>query len=157
MQDFETLYAQYYARVFKYVMSLCHNASLAEEITQECFFKAFKSIDSFRGECRVISWLCQIAKNCYFGHVKREKNRRLKEIPPAQAGTSIEERFIERESIHDIHRVLHGLREPYKEVFWLKHFGELTFKEIGELFDKSESWGRVTYYRAKMMIREEIK
>ena len=157
MQDFEELYAQYYARIFKYVMSLCHDPSLAEEITQDAFFRAFKSIGSFKGECQISSWLCQIAKNCYFSHVKREKNRLLREAAPAQADTGVEAQFIDRESAQGVHRILHGLREPYKEVFWLRHFGELNYQEIGALFGKSESWARVTYYRAKMMIREEIK
>lgn len=157
MQDFEELYAQYYARIFKYVMSLCHDPVLAEEITQDAFFRAFKSIGSFKGECQISSWLCQIAKNCYFSHVKREKKLRIKEIAPEQPDTGIEAQFIDRETAQGVHRILHGLREPYKEVFWLRHFGELGFQEIGGLFGKSESWARVTYYRAKMMIREEIK
>ena len=156
MQDFEELYAQYYARIFKYVMSLCHDASLAEEITQECFFKAFKSIGSFKGDCQISSWLCSIAKNCFFSHFKRE-SRRVNPPEEIASDTNIEAQFIDRDTAQDIHRILHGLREPYKEVFWLRSFGELNFREIGELFGKSESWARVTYYRAKIMIREEIK
>ena len=157
MQVFEELYAQYYARIFKYAMSLCHDLSLAEEITQDTFFRAFRNIGSFRGDCQLASWLCQIAKNCYFSHIRKEKHSQEFAYASAQAESTIEAQFIDREAARNIHRILHGLREPYREVFWLKHFGELSYKEIGELFDKSESWGRVTYYRAKMMIREEIK
>ena len=158
MQDFDAIYAEYYARVYKYVMSLCQQPSLAEEITQDAFFKAFMSIKNFKGNCRLSSWLCQIAKNCYLSHIKHERVRK-KRLPDAAppAGKDIEAQFLEQESARGIHRALHSLREPYKEVFWLKTFGELSFREIGELFGKSESWGRVTYYRAKMMIREEME
>ncbi|MBQ8507964.1 MAG: sigma-70 family RNA polymerase sigma factor [Clostridia bacterium] len=157
MQDFEEIYAEYYARVYKYMMSLCQNPSLAEEITQEAFFKALKGIGSFKGDCKISSWLCQIAKNCYYSHLDRERARRnhLPEMPPGSM--DIEARFVEKEAAGSIHRVLHKLKEPYKEVFWLKTFGELSFREIGDLFGKGESWGRVTYYRAKMMIREELE
>ena len=157
MQDFEEVYAQYYALVFKYVMSLCQRPSLAEEITQETFFRACKSIGRFKGGCRVSSWLCQIAKNCYITHGRREKLRRNVSPVEEHYDTGIEEQFLQKETAKSVHRVLHSLREPYKEVFWLKTFGELNCREIGELFSKSESWARVTYYRAKMMIREELE
>lgn len=156
MQDFDEIYAEYYLRVYRYVLWLCQNPTLAEEITQDAFFKAFKGIDGFKGDCKMSSWLCGIAKNCYYSHLKRERIR-SGYSPEALENGDIEAQFLEKETALGIHRVLHGLREPYREVFWLKTFAELSYKEIGELFGKSESWGRVTYYRAKTMIREELK
>ena len=63
---------------------------------------------------------------------------------------------MDKEQAIAIHKLLHKLEEPYKEVFHLRTFGELSFKEIGEVFGKTESWSRVTYYRAKMKIIENL-
>lgn len=155
MQDFDEIYEQHYMRIYKYLMSLCQNPSMAEEITQETFFRAYKGIDGFRGDCRISSWLCQIAKNTYYSRRKRERSQ-FGEIP-AEAVEDVEAHFLMKEAAYGAHRALHGLREPYKEVFWLKTFGELSFRQIGELFGRSENWSRVTYYRAKIMIREELE
>ena len=103
MQDFEEVYAAYYARVFKYVMSLCHDASLAEEITQECFFKAFKGIEGFKGDCQIGSWLCAIAKNCYFSQIRKE-SRRTKPPEEIPSDANIEAQFFDKENAQDIHR-----------------------------------------------------
>ena len=156
VQEFEEIYAEYYLRVYRYLLDLCRNPSLAEEITQEAFFKAYKGIGSFKGDCKISSWLCEIAKNSYFSHLKREKNRRKFQPQDAPAG-EIEARMLDSEAAMGIHKALHGLKEPYREVFWLKTFGELGFRQISELFGKTESWARVTYYRAKIMIREELE
>jgi len=156
MQEFEEIYAQYYLSVYRYVFTLCGNAIFAEEITQDTFFKAYKKIDSFKGECKISSWLCTIAKNCYYSYLKREKYRRKLGMQN-ESVNDIEEGFIERETAMGIHKALHNLKEPYREVFWLKTFGELNFRQIGDLFEKTENWARVSYYRAKIMIREELK
>lgn len=155
MQDFAQLYAQYYMRVYKFVLSMCRDPALAEEITQDSFFKAYQNIDRFKGECSISSWLCQIAKNSYYSHLKRSRKRQP--LPSGDTSIDVEARLLEKEAAYGVHKTLHKLREPYKEVFWLKAFGELSFREIGELFDKSESWARVTYYRAKIKIREELE
>lgn len=158
MGEFEEIYAEYYTMVYKYILSRCANPSLAEEIAQETFFRAFRSIGSFRGDCRIGSWLCQIAGNLYLSHARKMKNRD-KNVPDGAIPDmmNIETQFLDREDAARIHRALHNLSEPYKEVFWLKTFGELGFKQIGELFNRSENWARVTYYRAKMKIREELE
>lgn len=156
MQEFEEIYAQYYLRIYCYTLNLCKNPSLAEEITQDALFRAYKSIDSFKGECNISSWLCSIAKNCYFSHLKREKMRQNLRHE-ADLSLNIEEKFFEKATAMDVHHALHRIKEPYREVFWLKTFGELTFRQISELFEKTESWARVTYYRAKLMIREELE
>lgn len=155
MQDFEELYEQYDRLVFKYVMGLCRDSLLAEEITQETFFKALRGIKAFKGNCSLGSWLCGIAKNVYYSQCRRRQSLPLSEV--LELRDDMEAKLLDRETARAIHRALHALREPYKEVFWLKTFAELSFREIEELFDKSESWGRVTYYRAKIMIREEMR
>ena len=106
-------------------------------------------------------WLCQIAKNTLYDHLKKQKKRLSGEERPETAeshgGEIFEEKLAQRSQAMEIHKVLHGLSEPYKEVFSLRTFGELNFREIGMLFGKSENWARVTYYRARVKIREELE
>lgn len=153
--DFQQVYDLYFKDVYKYVLSLSKDPVLAEEITQETFFKALNSIDSFRGQCRLYVWLCQIAKNTYYTF--REKSVREKWRSDPDEQENLEETLLERETAFEIHKVLHNLPEPYKEVFSLRTFGDLSFRQIGELFDKTESWARVTYHRARLKIKEEME
>ena len=157
MKDFEEIYSEHYDAVFQYVLSLCMDESWAEEITQEAFFKALKSIDTFRGECKLSVWLCQIAKNTFYTaakHKKRQVDYPLEAIPSDE---SIDQEIYDKETAFQIHKLLHALEEPYKEVFWMRTFGELSFRDIGILLGKTESWARVTYHRAKMKIKEGVK
>lgn len=157
MRDFDKIYLQYFSDVYHFVLSLCQNPSLAEEITQETFFKALKKIDSFKGECKLSTWLCKIAKNTLYSHSKKQNRQIDYPLELIVSEDFIEEQLEDKETACKVHRVLHALREPYKEVFWLRTFGELSFAQIGEIFDKSESWARVTYYRAKILIREDLQ
>lgn len=156
MNEFEEVYKQYFEDVYKYALALTHDKQIAEEITQETFFKALNAIDKFDGRCTLYVWLCQIAKNTYFTNRKRAiKRSELEET--AQSDDSIEDRMLRKETLFEIHKVLHTLDEPYKEVFSLRAFGELSFRQIGELFGKTESWARVTYHRAKIKVKEELQ
>lgn len=152
--DFDRVYAEYFSVVYSYALHLTHDAALAEEVTQEAFFKALKKIDSFRGECQMRVWLCQIAKNTYFSLLKKRPAAQIPEDWPDPA--SMEDRFADRETALAIHEVLHQLDEPYREVFWLRALGELSFSQIAGLFGKTESWARVTYHRAKLKLREKL-
>ncbi len=156
MQDFDKMYAEYFSEVYKFVLSLCKNPELAEEITQEAFFKALKNIDSFNGNCKLSTWLCKIARNTFYSYAKKHNRQADYSLDIILSDEDIEEQFVDKEMAYEIHKVLHSLNEPYKEVFWLRIFGELSFAQIGTLFDKTESWARVTYYRAKIMIKEEL-
>ena len=148
MTEFEEVYRLYFRDVYRYCLGLTRDEALAEEITQETFFKALKSLDQFDGKCRVYVWLCQIAKNTYFTHHTKEKRR--EELPEDHpSGESLEEKLLTKEAAFEIHRILHRLEEPYKEVFSLRTFGELPFRQIGELFGKSDSWARLIFFRAK--------
>ena len=157
--DVEALYNQYFHAVYLYLCSVSHDESLAEELTQETFFKAVKAADSFRGDCDVRVWLCQIAKNLYLTHCKRQNRLTGEEIPETHAdtGVSVEDHLADSEQAMLIHRILHDMKEPQKEVFSLRVFGELSFRQIGDLFGKTESWARVTFHRAKLMIIDALK
>lgn len=159
--NIEELYRIYFDIVYRYIRSISQDGSLAEEVTQETFFKALKKADQFRGDCDVRVWLCQIAKNTLYDHLKKQEKQllgdeKLEKIESA-GGELLEEKLAQRSQAMEIHKVLHRLSEPYKEVFSLRTFGELNFREIGMLFGKSENWARVTYYRARVKIREELE
>ena len=158
MTDFQEVYDLYFRDVYRYALSLCRNESVAEEITQETFFKALAKLDSFDGRCKVSVWLCQIAKNTYISMCRRNKhleNNSYAELTPSNG--NIEEIIFDKETAFAIHKVLHTLEEPYKEVFSLRTFGDLSFKQIAELFEKTETWARVTYHRARLKIKEELQ
>ena len=152
MPDFEAVYRQYFADVYKYALALSRDEQTAEEVTQETFFKALTAIDTFRGDCQLRVWLCQIARNQYLTLCRERKKFTDAEPEPGDSG--IEEGFADREDARRLHILLHALPEPYKEVFSLRTFGELPFSQIGELFGKTESWARVTYFRARRKLKE---
>ncbi len=154
MADFEEIYLMYFDDVYRFVFSLCRNENLAEEITQETFYKALKSIDKFDGKCKLYVWLCQIAKNIYFTYAK--KSKKLSYDENFSISINPESEFLQKETVWEIHKALHNLNEPYKEVFTLRVFGELSFLKIGELFGKTDSWARVIFYRAKEQIRRDM-
>ena len=112
--DFQDIYEQYFQDVYKYVLALCRNETVAEEITQETFFKALKSIDSFKGQCKLYVWLCQIAKNTYFTYLKKQSKVLPLDVPQVD---SVEQALEEESTVLQIHQILHNLEEPYKEVF----------------------------------------
>ena len=153
VEDYQTIYTQYFGDVYKYLLTLCRDPVLAEEITQETFFKALKSLDSFRGQCRLYVWLCQIAKNTLFSHLKKCREPEAREI----LLDSPEENLLQKESAFAVHQILHTLPEPYKEVFSLRVLGELSFRQIGILFGKTENSARVTYHRARLKTKEELQ
>lgn len=153
MQDFEQVYRTYFTDVYRYVLSLCRNEGIAEEVTQQAFFKALQAIGGFRGECRLYVWLCQIAKNEYYTWLRKNRGGE----PMEDRVEDLEQKFLRWETAFAVHKALHALPEPYKEVFSLRLFGELPFAQIGQLFGKTESWARVTYHRARLKLKEELQ
>ena len=152
----DKMYEAYYMRVFSYAMTLAGDRTLAEEITQETFFRAFSKQNEFRGDSDEVTWLCAIAKNFFLDEKRRQG--RNEEIPEdvEDTGRSIESRAADRDASFRIHVALHALEEPYKEVFELRIFGELSFREIGMIFGKTENWARVTYHRARLKLQERM-
>ena len=153
----EKLYEAFYMKVFSYVMTLAKDRNDAEEITQETFFRAISTDKSFRGDSDSYTWLCAIAKNTFIDSKRRYANQE-DEVPEelADENKGIEEKLSDRETSLRIHTILHRLEEPYKEVFQLRVFGELSFAEIGSIFGKTETWARVTYHRARLKIKERM-
>lgn len=155
----EALAAEYEA-VYRYVLSLCRDNTTAQDITQETFLKAMKSASQFQGASSLYTWLCAIAKNQWL-NLCRTDSREIQFTDPAHLETvtdsNLEEKLIERDTAMQIHGIIHNLQEPYKEVFSLRVFGQLSFLEIAHLFGKTESWARVTHHRARKMINEKMR
>lgn len=159
----DEIYKKYSKLVYNYLHSLCGNREIAEELTQETFYKAIKGINKFRNDCKINTWLCQIAKNEWKDYLLKEK--KIKQISIDDDNylegilidKSIENNVAEREEIINLYKEIHKLDEKTKEVFLLRIKGELTFKEIGEILGKSEEWARITFYRGKIRLAEEMK
>lgn len=159
--EFEQIYSTYFKTVYLYVMRLSGNEYLAEEITSETFFKAINAVDSFRGDCDMRVWLCQIAKNTYYSYLK--KNRKVLSVDEtdlqniADPNAPVDAHLSKQEEVKQIRKILHGMSDPYKEVFMWRVFVELSFKEIGELYGKTDNWACVTYHRARKMIQSRLE
>ena len=157
MLDFEMVFRENNQFIFRFLMKLCGDVSLAEELTQETFFRAYMNLSALRNEDKVAVWLCQIAKNTYYAWFNEQKRKQpISQPTPADSTPDIAELFEEKELAGRAFSVLHALEEPYKEVFMLSVFGGLSLKDISAMFGKSESWARVTYYRAKQKIMEGL-
>lgn len=153
MIEIEKLYTEYFTPIYRFLLSLGASNSLAEELTAQAMFIAINKIDSFKNECKLSVWLCQIAKNLYYKQLKEDKRFINNEVLDYLADSKKEDKNLKEL----IHQKIHKLEEPYKEVFWMRCFADLSFKEIAKLFDKTESWARVTYHRARLRLKEELK
>ena len=158
--DFEQIYQAYYMQVYSFVMTIMKNTHLAEEITQNTFLKAIKAQEKFKGISSEWTWLCAIAKNEAYDMLRKqskETNAKPDFVEVKDSKESLEHRMETKESTFEIHKILHSLEEPYKEVFQLRIFGELSFTNIGEIFGKTENWARVTFHRARIKIQERME
>lgn len=148
-----------YSALFRYMLSLTHDEHEAEDITQEAFIKALEAKESFEGGSSLYTWLCTIARNLWLNRLKKQKKNTGSDALDSLPDDSmvIEEHIADRDSAMQIIRILHTLDEPYKEVFSLRVFGQLGFKDIASLFGKTDSWARVTYHRAKERITDKLR
>lgn len=154
MQDNGELYREYSTQVYKFVFSFCHNHLLAEEITQETFYRAIKSIHKYDGTCKVYVWLCQIAKHVWYQELDKQNKRKTQELEdPAFSNENLTEtQFILAQDKMELFKQLHLLDPNTKEVLYLRLTGEFSFREIGEILGRDETWARVTFYRGKQKL-----
>lgn len=156
----DVIYREYANTVKRFLVSLSGNFDLAEDLTQETFYQAYKSIHRYNGKCKMSVWLCQIGKHIYFDYLKKEKHIQKIEIENLEifaTKNNVEEIYLVKEEIQELLFAVQQAKKTYGQVFWLRAYEEMTFKEIGEVFDKSENWARVNYYRAKEWIRERMR
>lgn len=157
MSAYDELYELYGKKIYHFLRSLTRDDDLAAELTQETFYQAYLHYDQFKGKSSVYTWMCQIGKNAFFKECKR-RNRfedEWRESADMRAGP--EEQIIDRDNIERIKMILYDMEEPYREVFILKVYAELKFREISDIFVKSESWAKLTYYRAKEKIVRRLE
>ena len=154
MDDMNGIYRQHAQTVYKFLLSQTRDPDLAEELTQETFYQAVRSIGRFDGSCQVSTWLCQIAKHHWYRELERRKKKGMIPIPEAMTSgeAALDEKLCLREEKMELFRKVHILDEVSKEIVFLRITGTFSFKEIGELFGKNENWARVTFYRAKQKI-----
>ena len=156
-ESFEKQYEACYMKVFSYVMTLAGDRSLAEELTPEAFFRACAKQDSFRGGSDEATWVCAIARNLFLDEKRRSARHTAvpEDLPDPSRG--LETLIADRDSSFRIHVALHAMEEPFREVFELRVFGELSFREVGEIFGRTENWARVTYHRARLKLQERME
>lgn len=158
MQDIEDVYVEYSKLIYKYLFCLIHNSEIAEELTQETFLCAIKNIDRFKGNCKISTWLCQIAKHLWYKELKRLKKANI--IPIGEIsidisnGDDVEAKIIKESEKEILYKKIESLSDEVKEVIYLRIIGEFSFKQIGEILGKNENWARVTFYRGKEKMKE---
>lgn len=151
----EKVYQRHAQTVYKFLLAQCRDPDLAEELTQETFYQAVRSIGRFDGSCKVSTWLCQIAKHLWYQHLR--KHRREAPLPeelPETPAPSAEEGLLAQEDRLDLLRLIHALPEPQRELVYLRAFGGLSFREIGDVLGRTEVWARVTFYRCKELLQK---
>ena len=157
MQDIEKIYEEYFETVNKYLFCLTHNNDISEELTQETFYKAVQKIHTYKGECKMSVWLCQIAKNLWYDQCRKNKKilkTEESELLEVQDLNSLEEQIISNDEKITLYKKMQSLDEKTREVMYLRITGELSFEEIGVILNKTENWARVTFYRGKNRLKE---
>ena len=157
MAEFEEMYTLYVRRVYRFLLALTGDTSVAEELTQQTFYKAFLHIDEFEGRSAVFTWLCQIGKNAWFRECRRSKRYADACVEEIAADEAVDEEVIRRDETWRAVCALRELPSPYQDVLILRVYGELPFGEIAALFAKSESWAKVTFFRGKEKLRQKME
>lgn len=160
MVAFEELYSKYYKDIYYFVLKLTgYRDDLAEELTQESFYQAFVSLDRFRGDCEIKSWLCQIAKNTYYKYLRTHAKETYldEDFQRQQEGEDISTQLEKRQMISHIRKVIADLDERSQKVVEYRLFDEKPYKEIGELIGIREATAKVLFSRAKVKIRQRLK
>lgn len=157
-KGFHEIYEKYSTDLYSFIIKLCGNEQLAKDIMQDTMLRAFTHFDQYNGKCNIKTWLCTIAKNVYFDHLRKSESRNTSlDTADTAAVDSFEQSLTDSDTAIRIHHLLHELDEPYREVLLLRIFAELKFSDIGSVFGKSENWAGVTYYRGKQKLIELMK
>ena len=157
MQNMEEIYKEYFETVKKYLFCLTHNNDIAEELTQETFYKAVKNIHTFKDDCKISVWLCKIAKNTWLDSIKKNKNIKDmadNELFEIESLETADETVISNQGKLELYKKIQKLDEKTRDVIYLRITGDLNFKEIGDIFNKTENWARITFYRGKQKLKE---
>ena len=157
MQNMEEIYKEYFETVKKYLFCLTHNNDIAEELTQETFYKAVKNIHTFKDDCKISVGFCKIAKNTWLDSIKKNKNIKDmadNELFEIESLETTDETVISNQGKLELYKKIQKLDEKTRDVIYLRITGDLNFKEIGDIFNKTENWARITFYRGKQKLKE---
>lgn len=165
LEDFEEIYVRYQTRIYSFLYRLCGDVHLAEELTQETFYRAFVSFEKYKGNSSMFTWLAAIAKYTYFGYLKKEKQSRevirLDDVVTffmeQEGHDTVESRMLRKEVTKKVREVLLELPQKNLEVVALRIYAELSFKQVAEAMGISESSAKVLYFRAKNMLKERLQ
>ena len=158
MDDIQKAYTKHATDIYRYLLSLSHNEDLAEDLTQETFFRAMRTLNKYDGSCRLSVWLCQIAKHLWYQWLdKNARGRQVELTDQIPDGRTPEHSALLRMEKTDLYRAIHRLPEPMRELVHMRLTGEFSFSEIGEIMGRNENWARTTFYRAKQKIMEEME
>jgi len=152
----DDIYKAHAQTVYRYLLSLTRDADMAQELTQETFYQAVRSAERFDGSCKISTWLCAIAKNQHLAYRRKHPPTDLMDMETASAD-SMETNVMAAMDRVELLKKLHQLDNPGREVMYLRLFGDLSFREIGEILGETENWARVNYYRGKEKLKKEIK
>lgn len=159
MQDIENIYKEYAKTVYKYIFCLTGNKELSEEIVQETFVVAIKNIDKFKGDCKISTWLCQIAKYIWYKILKKEKKEEKISYETIEdvvvSDMLLEEKVLEKQEKIEVFKKIQTLDEQTRTVMYLRILGNLEYNEIAEIMNKTPSWARVVFFRGKQKLKEE--
>lgn len=162
MQELEQIYKEYYPIVYKYLLCLTNDSDISEELTQETFYKMLKKINSFNGNSKLSVWLCEIAKNLWYDYLRKKKIKtvsydEMKNSDSIINKENLENQYINKEKLDETTRKIESLDNLSKRILYLRLNSDMSFKEIGKILGKTETWARVTFYRAKQKIKEDYK
>lgn len=155
----DELYQKYAKIVYRFLLSLCKNQHLAEDLTQETFLQAYKSIERYNGNCKMSVWLCQIAKHLWQQYLQKNRHEIVMDIDDntyISMEHKVENQVLARYEMKEVLQKLQKLPPQMREVVYLRLSGDLSFREIGEILGRSEVWARVNFYRAKELLWKEL-
>lgn len=156
----EELYKEHAKTVYRFLLSMSCNEQLAEDLTQETFLQAYKSLERYNGKCRMSVWLCQIAKHLWYQYLAKSRHETVMEINDEHYVTlenPVEHQALARLELKEALKKMQILPDKMREVVYLRMTGDLSFREIGEILGQSEVWARVNFYRAKEMLWKEME
>lgn len=161
IENAEEIYTKYSNTIYKYLFCLTHDKNLSEDLTQETFVIAIDKMDSFRYECKFSVWLCQIAKNLWYKHlrkIKKENHISFEEVDSQNFfENSVDDSICKKDEKLELYKSIQKLEEPYRSVVYLKLSGNLNFVEIAEILGKTPNWVRVIFFRAKQKLKKEVE
>ncbi len=158
MKDMEAIYRDYAVPVYRFAYTLTGSADAAEELTQDTFCEAVRCLHRYDGSCKLLTWLCQIARHRWYDTLKKQRRRAA--IPPDESwpdpSPGVQQNVEQTDEAHRLYRCIHELPEQERELVLLRILAQLSFAEIAAILEISENAARVRYHRARQKLQERM-